>query len=114
MQNLESTQERIWEAEIHRLKGLVLLRNGRHDDVEACFQTALRIAQGQQARLLELRAAISLARLLTQIGRADEAAPVLAQSYGWFTEGFGQPDLREGRAVLATLSARMHPPDPSD
>ena len=70
---------------------------------EACFQQALARARRQQAKSLELRAAMSLARLWRQQGKWDEARELLAPIYGWFTEGFDAADLQEARALLATL-----------
>jgi predicted ATPase len=67
---------------------------------EACFQQALAIARRQQARSLELRAAMSLARLWQQQGKRAEARELLAPIYGWFTEGFDTADLQEAKALL--------------
>ena len=103
---VESTGERMWEAEIHRLQGTRLLRQDTADEpqVEACFQTALAIAYQQQARSLELRAAVSLSRLWQQQGRRAEAYELLAPVYNWFTEGFDTADLQEAKVLLAALS----------
>ena len=70
---------------------------------EACFRQALDVARRQQAKSLELRAAMSLARLWQRQGRRDEARQLLAEVYGWFTEGFDTADLREARALLTAL-----------
>jgi predicted ATPase len=71
---------------------------------EACFQQALAIARRQQAKSLELRAAMSLSRLWQQQGKRDEAQGLLAPIYGWFTEGFDTADLQEARALLEELA----------
>jgi predicted ATPase len=71
---------------------------------EACFQQALAIARRQQAKSLELRAAMSLSRLWHQQGKRDEARALLAPIYGWFTEGFDTADLQEARALLEELA----------
>jgi predicted ATPase len=97
--------ERYWEAELHRLKGKVLLQSamGQQEEAEACFQQALDIARRQQAKSLELRAATSLARLWQQQGKRQEARDLLAPVYGWFTEGFDTVDLQEAKSLLDTL-----------
>ena len=71
---------------------------------EACFQQALALARRQQAKSLELRAAMSLARLWQRQGKRAEAHTLLAEVYGWFTEGFDTADLQEARALLETLT----------
>jgi predicted ATPase len=97
--------ERWWEAELHRLTGGLLLRQGGPDaQAEACFRQALDIAGRQRAKSLELRAAMSLSRLWHQQGQRDEARELLASIYGWFTEGFDTADLREAKTLLGTLS----------
>jgi predicted ATPase len=111
---IEHTGERRWEAEIHRLRGALLLaqegtghrvQGTGHPEIEAeaCFQQALALAQHQQAKSLELRAAMSLARLWQQQGQRAEALDLLAPIYGWFTEGFDTADLQEARALLEEL-----------
>ena len=87
---MDKSGERRWEAELYRLKGeLLLARSGEHHaEAEGCFRQALDIAHRQQAKSLELRAAMSLARLWQQQGRRYEARQLLAEVYGWFTEGF--------------------------
>ena len=106
---VHNTGERWYEAELHRLKGeLLLAQEGkRHKSVEgeACFQQALAIARRQQAKSLELRAAMSLARLWRQRGKRAEAYELLAPIYGWFTEGFDTADLQEANALLKELGA---------
>jgi predicted ATPase len=102
---VESTGERMWEAELYRLKGTLVLRQNSPDELQAetCFQTALAIARRQQARSLELRAALSLSRLWQQQGKHTQAYDLLVPIYGWFTEGFDTDDLQEARALLAAL-----------
>jgi predicted ATPase len=72
-------------------------------EAEACFQRALDIARRQEAKSLELRAAMSLSRLWLRQGKRDEARALLAPIYGWFTEGFDTADLQEAKALLETL-----------
>jgi predicted ATPase len=114
---VEQTRERYWEAEIHRLRGRLLLAAsepaapGSHS-VEACYRRALEVARRQGARSLELRAAVSLSRLWRAKGRQDEARELLAPLYEWFSEGLDMPDLREAAALLAELGApSRHEPD---
>jgi predicted ATPase/class 3 adenylate cyclase len=94
--------ERFYEAELHRLKGQLLRLQVVSDEPEAetCFHQALDIARRQQAKSLELRAAMSLSRLWHQQGRRPEAYELLAPIYGWFTEGFDTADLQEAKALL--------------
>jgi predicted ATPase len=102
------TEERWWEAELHRLQGALLLQLQIPDarQVEACFQQALAVAHRQQAKSLELRAAMSLSRLWRQQGQREAARGLLAPIYGWFTEGFDTPDLQEAKALLEELAPR--------
>jgi DNA-binding NtrC family response regulator/predicted ATPase len=127
-----NTGERWWEAELHRLKGeLLLLQAGGKGgsptahrttatvaevdmgepgrspplvEAEPCLLQALAIAQRQQAKPLELRAAVSLGRLWQRQGKGDAARRLLAETYGWFTEGFDTADLQEAKALLDALS----------
>jgi predicted ATPase len=103
---VEQHEERWWEAEVCRLRGVVLLRQPGTPpaEAEACFQRALDIARRQEAKSLELRAAMSLARLWQQQGKRDEARELLGSIYGWFTEGFDTADLQEAKALLAELT----------
>ena len=103
---VDQSEERYWEAEIHRLKGALLLaRSAEHQvEAEACFHEALAVARHQQAKSLELRAAMSLARLWQQQDRRAEAHELLAPVYGWFTEGFNTLDLQEAKALLDALA----------
>jgi predicted ATPase len=90
------------DAELHRLRGDLLgrLPSNNWTEVEACFRTALSVARKQGARAFELRAAVSLTRLLSALGRRNEARDLLAPIYGWFTEGFDTADLTEAKALL--------------
>jgi adenylate cyclase len=107
LEHVDKTGERGLEAEIYRLKGECLLaqtgkrRKGR--EAEESFRQALDVARHQQAKSLELRAAMSLSRLWQQQGRHAEAYQVLAEIYGWFTEGFETPDLQEAKVLLEAL-----------
>jgi predicted ATPase len=94
-------------AEAYRLQGALLLRQAVSDAnrAEACFRQALAVARRQQAKSLELRAAMSLARLWQRQGKDVEARTLLAPIYGWFTEGFDTADLREARMLLADLGS---------
>jgi len=94
------------EAEIYRLKGEFLLRRGNSNSAQAqaCFQRGIEIARRQSAKSLELRATTSLARLLDKQGRRDGARAMLAEIYGWFTEGFDTADLKDANALLNELS----------
>jgi predicted ATPase len=123
-----NTGERWWEAELHRLKGELLLiqaagkgdsppappetamvtevdiggpgRSPLRIEAETCLLQALEIARGQQAKSLELRAALSLSRLWHRQGKGDAARRLLAEVYAWFTEGFDTADLKEAKALL--------------
>jgi predicted ATPase len=119
---VEQTGERWYEAELYRLKGELTLAQSKvqslkskvtdprplapdpQGEAEACFLTAIEIAQKQQAKSLELRAATSLARLWQQPGKREEAHQMLSEIYGWFTEGFDTKDLQEAQALLGELS----------
>jgi predicted ATPase len=96
--------EHWWDADLHRLRGEFLLMGGSDAvDVEAAFFRAIEIAQAQQARSLELRATMSLARLWSAQHRSVEARHRLQEVYDWFTEGFETPDLQAARLLLAQL-----------
>ena len=99
-----SSGQHLWDAELHRLTGTVLLAENKLDEGHASLQQAIRTAQTQQAKSLELRAATSLARLWGEQGRRAEARDLLAPVYGWFTEGFDTPDLKEAKALLDELT----------
>jgi predicted ATPase len=95
------------EADLHRLRGelLLALPEAERSAAEACFLRALAVAREQGARLWELRAATSFARLWRDQGRSGEAREPLARAYGWFTEGFELPDLREAKTLLDELAS---------
>ena len=90
-------------AELYRHKGQLLLRQGHPDRAEKHYLTALSSARKQGAKLWELRAATSLARLCHEQKRAADAHDILAPVYDWFTEGFDTPDLKEAKAILEDL-----------
>ena len=115
---MEQTEERFWEAEIYRLTGELLLtlegaglslstvEGMQHaDSPEGCFLTAIEKARRQEGKSLELRATVSLGRLWQQQGKKNQARPMLADIYGWFTEGFDTIDLQQAKALLDELSA---------
>ena len=101
---VDRTGERWFEAELNRHKGQLLLRQGRTQAAEELYHRALAIAREQQAKLWELRAAVSLARLWRDQGRRSEAHDLLAPVYSWFTEGFDTPDLKEAKELLRELA----------
>jgi predicted ATPase len=103
---VEQSGERYYEAELHRLRGELLLACGRASDEEeeGCFRRAIAVARKQEAKSWELRATTSLARLLASQGRRDEARAMLAQIYNWFTEGFETVDLKDARVLLDQLN----------
>jgi predicted ATPase/class 3 adenylate cyclase len=107
---VDKRAERVWEAELYRLKGkLTLQSNGQNQEAkvkeaEEYFYIALDVARQQEAKLWELRAATSLARLWQQQGKKKEAGHLLSEIYHWFTEGFNTPDLQEAKALLDGLA----------
>ena len=105
MAMVERNDERFYEAELHRLKGELLLLSNPADPsgAERCFRNALEIAERQTAKSLGLRAALSLARFWTKEGRRSEAHDLLAPIYGWFNEGFGTPDHKAAKTLLDQL-----------
>lgn len=103
LQLVKKTRVRWLAAELHRHKGEMLLRQGQSDAAEAAYLTALAIAAEQGARLWELRAATSLARLRCQQDRHAKAHDILAPVYDWFTEGFAMPDLKNAKALLDSI-----------
>ena len=117
---VHTTGQHIYEAELHRLRGELLLQSGVQElaagdlppdaglqtlyaEAEACFQHALDVSRRQQAKSLELRAAMSLSRLWQRQSKWTAAAGLLAPVYHWFTEGFDTHDLQEARALLEEL-----------
>jgi predicted ATPase len=137
LETAHKTGERYYEAELYRLKGQLTLRsqtglsqvsaksktsqNQSEDpniqhltpstqvqaEAEACFHQAITIARQQQAKSLELRAVMSLSRLWQQQGKHTEARQLLAEIYGWFTEGFDTKDLQEAKALLDSLGSSV-------
>jgi predicted ATPase len=101
---IETTEERIGEAELHRLRGDLLRATGDLSAAEQNYHQALAVAKRQSAKLFELRASISLARLWCKQGKRGEARDLLASIYGWFTEGFDTPILEEAKALLDQLN----------
>ena len=103
---VEQHEERWWEAEVHRLRGVLLLRQPGTPpaEAEAWLQRALDVARYQEAKSLELRAAMSLSRLWQHQGKRAEAYELLAPIYSWFTEGFDTADLQEAKALLEALA----------
>jgi predicted ATPase len=110
LQIVDRTGKRWFAAELYRHKGQLLQRQGHSEVAEELYRKALSIALEQEAKLWELRAAVSLARLRRDRGLRTEARDLLAPIYGWFTEGFDTPDLREAKALLdrLTVGARCH------
>jgi predicted ATPase len=104
---LARSMTRWWETELYRLRGELLLQQtvAQLEEAEVCFQQALVVAGRQQAKSLELRAAMSLARLWQRQDKQVEAHELLAPVYGWFTEGFDTADLQEAKALLEKLGA---------
>jgi len=98
-----ATGEHMWDAELHRLTGTVLLAENQLEESQACLKEVIRTAEVQQAKALELRAVSNLARLWGEQGRRAEACNLLAPVYGWFTEGFDTADLKEAKALLEEL-----------
>ncbi|MCH7513238.1 MAG: hypothetical protein IH947_04740, partial [Bacteroidetes bacterium] len=106
-------EELVWEAELYRLKGELLLIQASIEaglqptftkEAETCFRQAIDVARNQSAKSLELQAVMSLCRLLQKQGKPEEARKLLAEIYGWFTEGFDTADLQEAKALLEALS----------
>jgi len=107
LEHIERTGEKADHTEMLRLKGEVLLM--RHPptvtEAEKCFREALEVARAQEAKWWELRSSVSLARLLRDTNRRDEARTMLGEIYNWFTEGFDLPDLKEAKTLLEELAA---------
>ena len=104
---VEETGERVYEAEVYRIKGELLLATDASNSIQAerSFRNAIEIAGRQKARSWELRATTFLARLLRETNRHDEARTMLAEIYGWFTEGFDTADLKDAKTLLDELTA---------
>ena len=100
---MDQTKERWAEAELHRIRGTLLASLNQHAAAEQSYRRALEVAQSQEAKFWELRAALELARLQHHQGKFTEARDLLAPIYGWFTEGFDTPVLQEAKALLDQL-----------
>jgi predicted ATPase len=124
LDGVHQTGERYYEAELYRLKGELSLQSevrspkseipntqpltpNPQPEAEACILKAIEIARKQQAKSLELRAVMSLSRLWQAQGKKDEARQMLAEIYGWFTEGFDTKDLQEAKALLDSLESSV-------
>jgi predicted ATPase len=107
MRTVETTKERLWEAEVYRTAGEIALRSPELDaaKAEAYFERALAVARQQQAKSFELRTAMSMARLWRDQGKRQQARDLLAQVYGWFTEGFDTLDLKQAKGLLEELAS---------
>jgi len=103
---VDTTGERWYEPELHRLKGALLLQQSSdyQADAESAFHQALDLARNHQAKSFELRSATSLARLWQSQGKREAARQILGDVYGWFTEGFETADLKDAKALLDALA----------
>ena len=106
IRRVETTKEKWYEAEVHRIAGEIALMSPERDaaKAEAYFERSLEIAREQQAKSWELRATMSMARLWRDQGKRNEARKLLAPVYGWFTEGFETLDLNQAKALLDELT----------
>jgi predicted ATPase len=103
LETVNHTDEHFYEAELYRIKGELLAHNQGSEAAEDCFRRAIEIARSQQAKALELRAAMSLARWLSGQGHREAARATLAPVYEWFTEGFETPDMQAAKSFLGEL-----------
>jgi predicted ATPase len=103
--SMQIRNERVYETELHRVRGELLISVRDFAGAEDSLREAISVAQRQSAKLFELRAAMSLARLWRGQGKQDEARDLLAPVYGWFTEGFDTRDLKEAKALLDDLAS---------
>jgi predicted ATPase len=101
---IETTEERCHEAELHRVRGDLLNATGNRSAAERYYRQAIAVAKRQSAKLFQLRASTSLARLWRDQGRRTEALDLLGPIYNWFTEGFDAPDLKDAKALLEQLT----------
>ena len=106
LSRLQITGARFYEAELYRINGELLLRQAVPDEelAETCFEKAIEVARRQQAKSLELRAAMRLSRMWKRQGKKEEARQLLAEIYGWFTEGFDTADLKQAKLLLEELA----------
>jgi predicted ATPase len=106
MTAVETTKERWYEAEVHRVAGEIALMSSEPDatKAQAYFERAFAVARQQRAKCWELRAAMSMARLWRDQGKVQQARDLLAPVYGWFTEGFDTRDLKEAKTLLEELA----------
>jgi predicted ATPase len=102
----DGSEDRHYQAEVYRVEGELLLRQNELNftEVQCCFERAIEIAREQSAKSWELRATTSLARLLDNRGRREEARAMLADIYNWFTEGFDTADLKDAKVLLDQLN----------
>ncbi len=109
----KQTNEPYYEAELYRLRGDAFVKAGvvSESEAESCFRRAIEIARQQQAKSFELRAAMSLARLLQRQGQREEGRAILADTYGWFTEGFDTADLNDAKELLDQLGSESPLPE---
>jgi predicted ATPase len=103
LEQVKNTGIRLFEAELYRVKGELSLMETETAAAESAFRHAIAVARGQGAKSWELRATMSLARLLKEQSKTEEARRMLAEIYGWFSEGFDTPDLKEAKALLEEL-----------
>lgn len=109
---MDKTEERIWTADLYRVRGELLQQKAKNKrqkakgvaEAETCYRKAITVARRQKTKSLELRAAMSLARLWQEQGKTEQAYRRLSKVYGWFTEGFASKDLQDAKALLAELS----------
>jgi len=101
---VERTRERIWEVELHRIRAVMLEKQGDHAAAVNSYNEAINLARQQSAKSFELRSSIGLARLWKSRGQVDEARVLLEGIYSWFTEGFDTPDLKEAKSLLDEIS----------
>jgi predicted ATPase len=105
LERTHKSGDRLYEAELYRINGELLLMQGAAElKGEECFHQALEVARDQNAKSLELRAAMSLSRLWQKQGKKEDARTLLEEIYGWFTEGFDTADLQEAKALLEELA----------
>ena len=103
---IKKNNEFVFEAELYRIKGELLLEKAEPEmQAMVCFQEAINIARRQQSKTLELRAVMSMSRLLHKQGEKKEAIETLKNIYNWFSEGFETPDLMDARALLNSYSS---------